>query len=109
LIAANPASNHPRLMTTLMKIRNRGGHVIVITPVRETGLMNFRVPSSPWSLFFGTPIATLYVQPHIGGDLALLTGVAKRIDEMGAQDEGFLREHCAGYDAWLTKLRDTSW
>jgi molybdopterin-dependent oxidoreductase alpha subunit len=26
--------------------------------------------------------------------LALLTGVAKRIDEMGAQDEAFLRDHC---------------
>ena len=64
-------------MTTLMKVRNRGGQIIVINPVRETGLVNFRVPSNPWSLLFGTQIATLYVQPHIGGDLALLTGVAK--------------------------------
>src|SRR6185295_14379740 len=86
LIGGNPPSNHPRLMTTLMKVRNRGGQVIVINPVRETGLVSFRVPSSPWSLLFGTQIATLYVQPHIGGDLALLTGIAKRIDEMGAQD-----------------------
>src|SRR5262245_4731245 len=109
LIGGNPASNHPRLMTTLMKMRKRGGHVIVINPVRETGLVNFRVPSSPWSLLFGTKIATLYVQPHIGGDLALLTGVAKRIDEMGAQKEAFLREHCTGYDEWLAALRKTPW
>jgi len=26
----------------------------------------------------------LYVQPHIGGDFALLSGIAKRIAEMGA-------------------------
>jgi anaerobic selenocysteine-containing dehydrogenase len=49
------------------------------------------------------------VQPHIGGDLALLTGVAKRIDEMGAQDEAFLRERCRGYDAWISRLRATPW
>jgi molybdopterin-dependent oxidoreductase alpha subunit len=109
LIGGNPASNHPRLMTTLMKVRNRGGQVIVINPVRETGLINFRVPSNPWSLLFGTKIATLYVQPHIGGDLALLTGIAKRLDEMGAQDEAFLRQYCAGYDAWLASLRSLSW
>jgi molybdopterin-dependent oxidoreductase alpha subunit len=109
LIGGNPASNHPRLMTTLMKVRNRGGQVIVINPVRETGLVNFRVPSNVWSLLFGTKIATLFVQPHIGGDLALLTGIAKRIDEMGAQDEAFLREHTTGYDAWVTHLRRLPW
>src|SRR5688500_6507799 len=96
-------------MTTLMKVRNRGGDVIVINPVVETGLVNFRVPSSPWSLLFGTPIASLYVQPHIGGDLALLTGIGKRIDEMGAQDEAFCREHCTGYEAWVERLRATPW
>ncbi|MEX2172907.1 MAG: molybdopterin-dependent oxidoreductase, partial [Pirellulaceae bacterium] len=109
LIGGNPASNHPRLMTTLAHVRNRGGQVIVINPVIETGLVNFRVPSSPWSLLFGTRIASLYVQPHIGGDLALLAGVAKRIDEMGAQDQRFLAEHCTGGDDWLARLRATSW
>jgi molybdopterin-dependent oxidoreductase alpha subunit len=109
LIGGNPASNHPRLMTTLMKVRNRGGEVIVINPVVETGLVNFRVPSSPWSFLFGTKIATLYVQPHIGGDLALLTGIAKRIDELGAQDAAFLQQHCRGSDAWLDHLRQIPW
>lgn len=109
VIGGNPASNHPRLMTTLMHVRNRGGKVIVINPVRETGMINFRVPSSPRSLLFGTKIATTYVQPHIGGDLALLTGIAKRIDELGAQDESFLKNHCEGYEEWLASLRATSW
>jgi molybdopterin-dependent oxidoreductase alpha subunit len=94
IIGGNPASNHPRLMSTLMNVRNHGGEVIVLNPVRELGLINFRVPSNPWSLMFGTKIATLYIQPHIGGDLALLTGVAKRIVEMGAHDEAFLNQYC---------------
>jgi molybdopterin-dependent oxidoreductase alpha subunit len=109
VIGGNPASNHPRLMTTLMHVRNRGGQVVVINPLVETGLVNFKIPSSPWSLFFGTKIATTYVQPHIGGDLALLTGIAKRIDEMGAQDEAFLQQYCEGADAWLAHLRATPW
>lgn len=109
LIGGNPASNHPRLMTTLMHIRRRGGDVIVINPVVETGLVRFRVPSDPWSLLFGTRIASLYVQPHIGGDLALLTGVAKRVFELGAQDEPFLQRHCTGYEAWRTHLAGLSW
>ncbi len=109
VIGGNPPSNHPRLMTTLMHVRRRGGEVIVINPVVETGMVKFRVPSSPRSLLFGDKIATLYVQPDIGGDLALLTGVAKRIDEMGAQDENFLRNHCEGYDRWITQVRQLSW
>src|SRR5690606_28647011 len=90
VIGGNPASNHPRLMTTLMHVRNRGGKVILINPVIETGLVNFRVPSTPRSLLFGTKIASTYVQPHIGGDLALLAGIAKGIDELGAADSNFL-------------------
>jgi molybdopterin-dependent oxidoreductase alpha subunit len=109
VIGGNPPSNHPRLMTTLKNVRRRGGHVIAINPVVETGLVNFRVPSDPWSMLFGSPIASLYVQPHIGGDLALLTGIAKRIDEMGAQDESYLRSYCENYDAWIAAVRQTPW
>ncbi|MGI8980490.1 MAG: FdhF/YdeP family oxidoreductase [Pirellulaceae bacterium] len=109
VIGGNPASNHPRLMTTLKNVRRRGGHIISINPVIETGLVNFRVPSDPWSLLFGTKITSLYVQPHIGGDLALLTGIAKRIDEMGAQDEAFLKAHTSGHEEWLRRVRETPW
>src|SRR6185295_13793555 len=56
LIGGNPASNHPRLMRSLMGIRRRGGDVIVVNPMKELGLVNFRVPSDPWSLLFGTRI-----------------------------------------------------
>ncbi|MCA9174200.1 MAG: FdhF/YdeP family oxidoreductase [Planctomycetales bacterium] len=109
LIGGNPASNHPRLMTSLMHLRRRGGEVIVINPVIETGLVKFRIPSSVRSLLFGTKIATTYVQVDIGGDLALLTGVAKRIVEMGAQDKEFLQNHCEGVEPWLQSLAHTSW
>lgn len=109
VIGGNPASNHPRLMTTLMHCRRRGGQVIAINPVVETGLVNFRVPSDPRSLLFGSEIASQYVQPHIGGDLALLTGIAKRIVELGAHDEAFLAAHCEGWPELAERLQSVSW
>ena len=109
LIGGNPPSNHPRLMTTLMRLRRRGGKIIVINPMRELGLVKFKVPSDPLSLFFGTKIATHYVQPHIGGDLALLTGVCKAIVEMGKHDTDYLRDYCNNVEAYLDGLAITPW
>ena len=109
VIGGNPASNHPRLMRTLMQVRRRGGEVIVINPLVETGLVNFSVPSDVRSLLFGSEIASLYVQPHIGGDLALLTGIAKETLEQGKHDESFLQEACDGWDDWKRQLESVSW
>ncbi len=109
LIGGNPASNHPRLMRTLMNVRRRGGHVLVINPVKEIGLVNFSVPSDVRSLLFGSKIASLYVQPHIGGDIALLTGVAKIVLERNAVDARFLAEATEGFEAYQAHVRGTSW
>ncbi|MFO0897093.1 MAG: FdhF/YdeP family oxidoreductase [Pirellulales bacterium] len=109
VIGGNPASNHPRLMRTLMTVRRRGGRVIVINPVVETGMVNFRVPSDVRSLLFGSQIASLYVQPDIGGDLALLTGVAKHLLELKAHDPAFLSEHCHGWPELEQRLQEVSW
>jgi molybdopterin-dependent oxidoreductase alpha subunit len=109
LIGGNPASNHPRLMRTLMTIRRRGGHVIVINPVKEIGLVNFSVPSDLWSLFFGSEIASRYVQPHIGGDIALLIGVAKLVLENNQIDPDYLAEATEGFEAYAEQVRNTSW
>ena len=109
LIGGNPASNHPRLVRNLMDIRRRGGQVIVINPVRETGLVNFRVPSDARSFFFGSSIASHYLQPHIGGDIALLTGVAKHVLERGGQNGAFIAEHTEGFERFTRLLESTSW
>ena len=109
LIGANPSSNHPRLMKAFMEIRRRGGKVIVINPVRETGLVNFRVPSDVRSLLFGSEIASTYVQPHIGGDLSLLTGIAKIILERDGHDAQFIADHTEDFDQFANQVRDTDW
>jgi len=109
IIGGNPPSNHPRLMTSLMHLRRRGGSVIVINPMKELGLIRFKVPSDPISMLFGTKIATHYIQPHIGGDLALLTGIAKAIVAANLHDAEYLQHHCNGAEAYLESLRRISW
>jgi len=120
LIGGNPASNHPRMMRTLMMVRRRGGKVIVVNPIVETGLVNFSVPSDPPALFFGAEIASRYVQPHVGGDLALVYGLMKRLRELHAAsprnaagepvvDEEFLGRHCHGWPELAARLDALSW
>jgi molybdopterin-dependent oxidoreductase alpha subunit len=109
LIGGNPASNHPRLMRTLMNVRRQGGEVIVINPIREPGLVNFSVPSDLWSLIFGSPIASLYVQPHIGGDIALMNGVAKALLERGDVDHGFIQNATEGFEAFRARVAGQTW
>ena len=47
LAGANSAYNHPRLMNELIKLRDRGGKVIVINPMMEIGLVKFGSPAFP--------------------------------------------------------------
>lgn len=63
---ANPASNHPRLVTQLITLRRRGGKVIVVNPLSELGLRRFRLPSDARSLAAGSQVSDLYLQPRIG-------------------------------------------
>ncbi len=109
VIGGNPPSNHPRLMTTMMHLRRRGGKIIVINPMKEVGLVRFKVPSDPRSMLFGTSIATDYIQPHIGGDLALLTGIAKAIVESNQHDIDYLNSYCNDAEAYLQSLTLADW
>ena len=109
VFGANPASNHPRLMTNLKEIRRRGGHVVVVNPLKELGLVNFRVPSDVRSMLFGTEIASEYLQPHIGGDLALLIGIAKGVLARGKQDESFIAECTEGFEDFRQHVEATTW
>ncbi len=109
IIGGNPASNHPRLMTSLTHLRRRGGKVVVINPVRELGMLKFRIPSDWRSLLFDARIATHYYQPHIGGDLALFSGLAKGVVEASAHDTPFIQQHCRGHEEYLDWLAQLSW
>ncbi|HEY9869153.1 MAG TPA: FdhF/YdeP family oxidoreductase [Candidatus Obscuribacterales bacterium] len=109
LAGTNPASNHPRMMTQLAELRERGGQVIVVNPVREPGLERFHVPSKVKSLLFGSDIASCYVQPLAGGDVALFVGILKALVESGGINRKFLENHTSGYEAVLADARNAAW
>ena len=114
LIGANPSSNHPRFMRTLMDVRRRGGQVIVINPARERGLINFSVPSDIRSLLFGSEIASFYIQPHIGGDIALFKGIAKILLDLSNKnpellEQNFINSHTRNFKEYKEDIEAQSW
>jgi len=106
---ANPASNHPRLIVKLVELRKRGGTVIVVNPLRELGLVRFRIPSRPLSLLLGDRVSDIYLQPHVGSDVAVFKAILKRLLERDAVDRGFLDGHVEGWAEVERDVRATDW
>ncbi|MFK7830674.1 MAG: FdhF/YdeP family oxidoreductase [Congregibacter sp.] len=110
VMGANPASNHPRFLHKLMACRERGGEVVVLNPAKEPGMVRFAAPKSARSMLTGgTEIASQYLQPSIGGDIALFKGLAKSVLELGAADSDFIEAHCENWDAFRGDIESTSW
>ena len=109
LIGCNPASNHPRLLKSLVELRRRGGKVVVINPLREEGLCKFKVPSDVRSLLFGSTISDYYLQPNIGGDAVLMLGIIKWLLENDGIENDFVTSYADGFDAVLKQAAETSW
>jgi len=110
VIGANPSSNHPRFIHMLKNCRERGGQVIVINPAKEPGLVKFAVPKSPLSMLKGgSEIASDYLQPRIGSDIALFKGLAKAVLEEGTEDRDFIAAHGADFEVFLSDIEALSW
>jgi molybdopterin-dependent oxidoreductase alpha subunit len=109
VIGANPASNHPRLIVKMIELRRRGGTVIVVNPLRELGLVRFRVPSRPRSLLFGSDVSDIYLQPNVGCDIPLLKALLKGVLERGAADREFLERHVEGFEAVERDIAEATW
>ena len=117
----NPGTNHPRMMTTLRNTARRGVPIIVFNPLKERALERFMAPQAPIEMmtFSSTPIASAIHQVKVGGDVAALKGMMKRVLERDAQDlaaggpgkldRGFIAEHTAGFDTLKADLDATAW
>ncbi|WP_460904191.1 FdhF/YdeP family oxidoreductase [Paraburkholderia jirisanensis] len=117
----NPATNHPRMLGELREAAKRGATIVSINPLRERGLERFASPQHPIEMLTGgsTKIASAFIRPKVGGDFALLKGVAKRLIELddeakaaGAErvlDVEFIEGHTANFAAFEQDLRAESW
>jgi molybdopterin-dependent oxidoreductase alpha subunit len=110
LVGSNAPANHPRLMNELIQLRQRGGTVIVINPVLEVGLLKFGSPAFPIrSMLKGSAIASIFLQPVPGSDVAVFVGIQKALLEADQIRREFLAVHAEGWEAVLEQARATPW
>ena len=123
IIGQNPGTNHPRMLATLEAAKACGAKIVSINPLPEVGTERFKNPQDflhplkalPTLLGEGARLADLWLQPRIGGDLALFKGLMKEM--LAAEDaapgtvfdHAFIRDHTRGYEALVADLRAANW
>jgi len=109
VVGQNPGTNHPRMLTTLREAKLRGATIVAVNPLREAGLLRFQHPQQLDDVFGGVPLADLYLQVRVGGDIPLFKGIMKAIVEDDGHDRAFIDAHTIGFDALAEDLRGQAW
>src|SRR6202035_4397268 len=92
MMADNAATNAPRMLTWLAEADRRGAQLVHINPLIEAASRRTIVPHEfvDMATFHPTKTGTKNVQVRIGGDMALLRGVAKAVFEAATTDREVL-------------------
>ena len=116
LMGDNAATNAPRMLTWLAEADRRGAELVHINPLIEAASRRTIVPHefADMATFRATKIGTRNVQVRIGGDMALLRGVAKVVFETAAVnpavlDGEFLDQHTRGLEEYRALCETTPW
>ena len=111
MFGQNPATNHPRMLEMLAHAHKQGCRIISINPMREQGLSKFRNPQKPSHMAAAQSddMVDEVIQIQIGGDVALLTGLAKWLTKNHKINSDFIKQHTSGYEALDAWLRQQSW
>ncbi|MFD4368135.1 FdhF/YdeP family oxidoreductase [Rhodococcus sp. NPDC058521] len=109
----NPGTNHPRMLSTLEKAKERGARIIAINPLREAGLLRFKDPQKVNGVVgHGVEIADDYLQIRLGGDLALFQGLGRLLLDMEKSEPGtvvdrpFVEKFCTGFEDYAKHVGD---
>ena len=118
LFGHNPATNHPRMLVELRESSKRGATLVSINTLRERGLERFTSPQSPLEMLTlsSTNLCSVFVQPKIGGDFALIKAMAKGVLELDDAaikthterilDVEFISSHTEGFENFANDLRN---
>ncbi|MDB5240216.1 MAG: hypothetical protein JWP57_841, partial [Spirosoma sp.] len=123
IMGQNPGTNHPRMLTALQMAKRNGAKIIAVNPLHEAGLSHFKNPQEFMNpikavgvlMGNGTPIADLFLQVRINGDMAVLRGIMKHLLAADEQrpgtviDHAFIGEYTTGYSDFLETIRQTNW
>jgi molybdopterin-dependent oxidoreductase alpha subunit len=121
----NSGTNHPRMLTSLQKAKERGAKIIAVNPLPEVGLMRVINPNpqdypDPLKLPFallgkGQALADLYLPVRVNGDTAAIKGILKDLFEREragrgpAIDHEFIQNFTEGFEALLADVEAASW
>lgn len=121
VIGQNPGTNHPRMLEPLREAVRRGAQVVCFNPLKERGLERFQHPQHPVEMLTNgsEPTNTAYFRPALGGDMAVMRGIAKWLlawereaqenNKPAVFDHAFLKAHTQGIDQYLAAVDATSW
>jgi molybdopterin-dependent oxidoreductase alpha subunit len=116
VVGHNPGTNHPRMLTALQAAKRNGARIVAVNPLPETGLISFMNPQEPLGLLGkATPIADLFLQVRINGDVPLFKGILKTLIESEDRKPGsaiawdYVRANTVGVEALLDEVRAASW
>ncbi|MCC5805061.1 MAG: FdhF/YdeP family oxidoreductase [Opitutales bacterium] len=116
IMGQNPGTNHPRMLTSLEKMVRRGGKIVSVNPLLETGLKAFAHPQKVSGLIGrATPLCSLHLPVRLNGDLPFLKGMLKCVFEEEARrpgtvvDREFIAAHTRGYEETAAALNEVSW
>jgi len=105
VMGQNPGTNHPRMLTALEDAKRKGAKIVAVNPLPEAGLRRYKNPQTIRGVIGrGTDIADQFLQIRLGGDMALLQAVSKRVLQAEAAapgtvlDREFIEAHCSGYE-----------
>src|SRR6266404_2331089 len=116
VIGQNPGTNHPRMLTALQRAKQNGCRLVHINPLPEVGMTRFKHPQDLVGLLgSGTPLADLFLQVRINGDVALLKGIMKDVlaqeEHTPGQvlDHEFINQSTTGFEEFAAALRKAHW
>ncbi len=110
IMGQNPGTNHPRMLTSLQRTVENGGHIIAVNPMHEAGLSGFMHPQQVKGVLgIATPLAKTFLQVKLNGDQALLKGIGKTLVEDGTIDEAFIAEQTTGFAEYRAHLAQLDW
>ena len=111
IFGQNPATNHPRMLEMLAYAHDKGCRIISINPMREQGLARFRNPQKPLHMVAGSSdeMVDEVIQIRIGGDVALLTGMAKWLIANDHINHEFIATHTANFAGLRSWLEAQTW
>ena len=116
LMGDNAGSNAPRMLTWLAEADRRGARLVHINPLIEAASRRTIVPHEliDMATFRTTRTGTMNVQVRIGGDMALMRGVAKAVLDAAEKDPAvldreFIEHHTHGFDDYRALVASTPW